>query len=367
VKKLRSLIDTDILFVLPSFHTNLFYALKALNSRGYGVNLLCERRRDGGEDFVSSHTLLDQGTATLEDVSSLFGRLRPGLVVIRKSGRLSQLAHRICLLRRLRMVGYDQRPYLRPRHPGQIIHGALKGRPMRRFTPVHGLSGRPDPLAVYIPFPVEPLPSGTNRDYAPGGTVRILCVAKLTERRKNHFLLLRALEPLASKFDFRVTLVGSSNLDIGNPDPAHFEALKEYATHGALAGRVEIQKDVPFAEMPHIYRNHDICVLPSHGEPLGTAPLEAMSQGCAAVISSDSGSAYYVQSGLDAGLPCGAVFPTNEIEPLQQALSDLMYDPDRLARYGENAAELTRHEFAPDKFATRFKSLMSRGYKNLIQ
>jgi glycosyltransferase involved in cell wall biosynthesis len=356
--------EKHILFVLPSFHTNLFYALKALSARSYGVSLLCERRRDGADDFIDTHTLLGQQAATLKDISSLFGQLRPDLVVIRKTGRLSQLAYRVGLLQRRNMVGYDQRPYLHPRHCGQIIHGVLKGRPMRRFTPVHGLRGRPDPRAAYIPFPVEPMPAGTSRDYAPSGSVRILCVAKLTERRKNHFLLLRALEPLASEFDFRVTFVGNSSLNIGNPDPPYFQALQDYAMHGFLSDRINIKLDVPFEHMTSIYQSHDICVLPSRAEPLGTAPLEAMGQGCAAIVSSDAGSAYYVQGAQEFGLPCGAVFESDNGKQLELELATLMADRDRLSFFGRNAAEWARREFSPELFAIRFHQFLDTPEKN---
>jgi glycosyltransferase involved in cell wall biosynthesis len=235
-----------------------------------------------------------------------------------------------------------------------VLSAPLKGRPIRRFTPVHGLSGRPDPRAAYIPFPVEPMPPGTERSYAPGGVVRILCVGKLTERRKNHFLLLRALEPLAQQFDFRVTLVGSSSLDIGNPDPEYFQSLQDYARQGPLAERMEIVTDVPFSEMPTIYRNHDLCVLPSRAEPLGTAPLEAMAQGYAAIISSDAGSAYYVLSGADAELPCGAVLEGGHQQALCRTMGDTFLHLETLASVGRNAAKWARMEFSLRRFVERF-------------
>jgi len=344
----------DILFVLPSYHTNLYYALKALRQAGHRTHLVCAKGHDGASAITDTHTLVDQGHLTHRDAAALMRRINPNLVIIRKTGRLSKLMHRVGVLQRRKLIGYDQRPYLRPRHLGQVAHGVLNGRPIRRFTPVHGLAGRPDPRAAYIPFPVEPMPAGAERSYAPNGVVRILCVGKLTERRKNHFLLLRALEPLASRFDFHVTIVGSSSLDIGNPDPEYFKTLQDYARHGRLADRTEIVTDVPFSEMPAIYRNHDICVLPSRAEPLGTAPLEAMAQGCAAVVSSDAGSAYYVESGKEAALPCGAVFPSGDEDALSGMLVELMAAAETLQTLGCNAAEWTRLEFGMTNFVESF-------------
>jgi glycosyltransferase involved in cell wall biosynthesis len=204
------------------------------------------------------------------------------------------------------------------------------------------------------------MPHSEGREYAPGGTVRILCVAKLTEERKNHFLLVRALEPLAADFDFEVTFVGGSTQHIKNSRLDVLEALQDYATNGPMAPRVSIRKDVAFVEMNEIYRNHDICVLPSRAEPLGTAPLEAMAQGCAAIISSDSGSAYYVQSSIEAGRPCGAIFATNDPTALRDVLANLISDMDELRKYGHNAVKWTRSEFSPSLFSERAKKVFNR-------
>jgi len=347
----------NILLVLPSFHTNLYYALKALYEAGHRVHLVCTRRNEGAEAFIDTHTIIEQDAATFRDVAALVARLSPDLVVIRKTGRLSKLVHRACLLQRRKAIAYDQRPYLQPRHRAQVIHGVLKGRPMHRITPVHGLagSGRPDPRATYLPFPVEAMPEHVERDYAPGGTIRILCVGKLTEERKNQFLLLRALEPFAANLDFRVTFVGSSSLNIQNPSVRHLNALHDYATNGPLATRVTITPDIPFSEMTGIYRTHDICVLPSRAEPLGTAPLEAMAQGCAAIVSSDAGSSYYVQGAAEAGLPCGAVFESGDQEALRRTLGDTFYHIETLANLGRNAAKWARLEFSLLRFVERFR------------
>jgi glycosyltransferase involved in cell wall biosynthesis len=317
-------------------------------------------RRAGAEEVSETHLIVDQDQMTRRDASELLRSLNPDLVIVRKTGRLSNLMSWVSMLQRRKVVGYDQRPYLRPRHFTKILRGALKGRPTHRFTPVHGLTGTPDPWAAYIPFPVEPMPAGTSRTYFRGGTVRILCVAKLAQRRKNQFLLLRALEPLASEVAFHVTFVGSSTLDTRHPDLEHFQALKEYATHGPLAKSMQIQTDVPFAEMPLIYRNHDICVLPSREEPLGTAPLEAMGQGCAAIISSDAGSAYYVKSAELAGLPCGAVFGTDDEAALRNALAGLVQNRLEMARLGQNALRWTRQEFSEEKFVRNWQDFVSK-------
>ncbi len=347
----------NLAFVLPGYHTNLFYAFRALEQAGHRCHLLCPT--NGRNDFIESYHVFDRDRINYNEIARVMNEINPDLVIIRKTPRLSKLAHRACLFQQRKFIGYDLRPYMRPRHLAQVLHGVIAGRPMRRFTPVHGLAGRPDARAKYIPFPVEALPDGAKRDYVPNGTVRVLCVAKLGQQRKNQFLLLRALEPLALRTDFRVTFVGTSSLDFRNADPAYYSALQRYATDGLLAGRVEIRTDVPFKDMPSIYRTHDVCVLPSRAEPLGIAILEAMAQGCAAVVSSDAGSAFYVKSAELAGSPCGTVFATDNDVALRHTLEHLLTNHSDIIRLGQNSILWARKEFSEEIFIKIWQQMVS--------
>jgi len=351
----------NITFVLPFYHTNLYAAFNALSDAGHQIHLICATDRDNVSKAVSTYTVIDPNSITLRKSHQMLRQLNPDLLIIRKTNPLSKLMYQASLLQRRRVISYDLRPYMHPRHFGKVLHGMLNSRPSRRLTPVHGLPehGRPDPRATYLPFPVDTMPDNLTRDYAPNRVIRILCVAKLAQRRKNHFLLLNALKPLAKQFDFRVTFVGSSSLDTRYPDPETYEALHRYAIKGELADRVIIKPDIPFHDMPSIYRANDICVLPSSKEPLGIAPLEAMAQGCAAIVSSDAGSAYYIVSGQNAGLPCGAIFQSGNEVSLRDQLTEIMSSPEKLRTLGRNAAEWTRREFSPDVFVKRFNSLLS--------
>jgi len=346
---------TRVLFVLPWFHTNLHYALSALVRCGVEPVLLV---REGGRGGVDGVRIIEAPSPRLDlaEARRLVRAERPDLVVIRKTRGLARPVHLAALMQRVPAVGYDQRPILAPRPPLHSARGLFKGRPRRRFTPVYGLPGRrrADPTAFYLPFPVASAPVGAARRWAPDGVVRVLCVAKLAEARKNHRVLIRALERLADDIPITLTLAGSSSLTIGAPDAELVDWLRAYPATGALGARVTVLEDVPFAAMPEVYARHDVCVLPSSREPLGTAPLEAMGQGCAALVSAECGSAWYVQGATEAGLPCGEVFAPRDVEALVVALRRTVSPPDRLARLGANAMAWTRQEFSEDRFAERF-------------
>lgn len=351
-----------VLFVLPRFHTNLHYALTALVRCGVEPVLLVREEGRGGVDGVRI-IAAPRARLGLAEARGVLRAERPDLVVIRKTRGLARPVHLAALLGGVPSVGYDQRPLLSPRPPLHGPRGMLQGRPRRRFTPVHGLPrphARPDPTASYVPFPVATPEDATARSWAPGGVVRLLCVAKLAEARKNHHLLIRALERLADQAPFTLTLVGSASLQIGAPDPRLLGWLRAYPRTGAIGHRVRVLEDVPFERMADLYAGHDVCILPSSSEPLGTAPLEAMGHGCAALVSEQCGSAWYVAGAAEAGLPCGEVFPVDDEAGLIEALRPIAAAPERLAALGGNAVRWTRQEFADEVFACRFLALAAR-------
>ena len=350
-----------VLFIVPRFHTNLFHAVKALRLAGTEVHLYCREQAALEDHSFVKPTLIDTRNTTWSQTRRILTSIDPDLVVIRKVGRFSKVAFWVCVAQRRRVVAYDQRPLLWPRTLRKVAYDVLRGRPMHRITPVCGLKApgsHSDRFATYLPFPVEATIDEDRRIYAPGGTVRIVCVGKLAEPRKNHFLLLRALEGLADKFAFTVTLVGATRLNIKHGSSEYLASLYAYAKEGALADRLTIRADVPFQEMANIYGQHDICVLPSESENLGTSPLEAMSHGCVAIVASDSGCAGYFQD-----TDCGLIFPTKNQSALTAVLARLLAEPEEIARMGRNAARYAKEEFSLETFARRFFALAASRQK----
>jgi glycosyltransferase involved in cell wall biosynthesis len=344
-----------VLFLLPRFHTNLFHAIAALRERGHDVMLCCVEQGP-----IEDYRSLVPEILMPDDLrwAAVFRRLRifgPDIVIIRQTeGRWRRFAYLARLLG-IPAVGYDQRALDRPRSIQRRLRDWFRGRPILRFTPVLGerLAARRDAQAFYLPFPVR-AEDGT-RSYVPDGVVRVLCVGKLNQPRKQHFLLIEALEALAPRHRFALTLIGSSAYRASGGTPAYYERLCEYARSGALASVTALRADVPFREMPAVYRAHDICVLPSRSEPLGTAPLEAMAHGCVPVLSDECGSAGYVDPG-----ETGLIFRADDGQALRELLDGLLGDPARIARMGRAAAARAADEFSPSRFIERFEALCTR-------
>lgn len=342
----------SIAILVPRFHTNLYYAVRALVDAGHEVHLIC-RDDKGIEDHSIIRPIYPDRPVSFSSAFALLRRLAPDLLIIRDTAGLSRHFFAASMLCGYRPIGYDQNPHYRRRSVRKMLSGFLRGRPVRRITPVLGLdrSGPPDRFSSYVPFPVE-RPTGGVREYVPGGVVRILCVGKLSQKRKNQLLLVEALAPLRQTGHFTLTLVGSSRLDVDQGSEAYRDALMSHARSGPLSGKISILADVAFRDMPAIYASHDVCVLPSESEPLGTAPLEAMSYGCVPVISMDCGSAGYID-----GKDCGFIVKAGDVESLARVLKPLIENPERIARLGQRARVVIEEEFSGVGFVEKIEKL----------
>ncbi|SNR80745.1 glycosyltransferase family 4 protein [Puniceibacterium sediminis] len=345
-----------VLFVVPRFHTNLFFATRALIDAGHRVTVLAASESVGMEDhsIVEPQVLGDSpGRA---EVAGLLRSAAPDLILLRNSGGLSRQVARAGRDLQLRVVGYDLRPMTQVRSLRKRVSLWMQGRPWQRVTPVPGLDADAprDGGAFYLPWPTAalPLPAGAERD--PASTpVRILCVGKLAQVRKNQHLLIAALKSLGGGARVRLTLVGSTSHDISGADSDHEAALRAEA---AACDWIDILGNVPFAGMAQLYAAHHICVLPSVGEPLGIAPVEGMAYGTVPVISTDSGSAGYVTEGRD-----GLRVEMGRSGALEAALEPLVSSPELRMRMSGAARRTAATELSPARFVQRIEALLALG------
>lgn len=356
-----------IVFALPAYHFNLDSALRALQARGHKVSILIP-----DEDSLGRLTQINLESIKVIRLKlkqqmffELYQRLSdeaPDAVIIRRTPRLSKDLLLAAAFLRIPCFGYHQRPASQIPRSYFRLRQFLRREPVRSFTPVKGLSKAPtvhNPWDTYIPFPVAPGPVRLESSYAPNGVVRILCVAKLAERRKNISLLISVLEKLAPERKFHLTISGASSLKIGNPDPELLDWTRRYPAEGKIGNRVTILEDVPYSEMTNLYRSHDLFVLPSRNEPCSVSPVEAMAQSLPAVVADDNGIAGVFSDAQSVGMPCGAIFETNNSSSLLTVIRDLISEPGKLAQLGKNGHDWSRHELSGGRFVERFEALIN--------
>jgi len=151
----------------------------------------------------------------------------------------------------------------------------------------------------------------------------------VVSRRKDQAVLLRAL-PLVPR-PVTVVLLG-----IG-PDP-------ELARLAAAAPAHHVAF-VPFRRDPlPFYRLFDVAALPTPGEGLPQALLEAMALGIPVVASAVGGNAELVTDGVD-----GLLVPPRQPAAFARALAALLADPARRAALGEAGRRTVRERFTLER------------------
>lgn len=344
-----------LLFVVPRFHTNLFFATRTLIEAGHEVRVLAVSGAKS-EDHRHVQPQVMGRDPDPREVAEALRAARPDLILLRTAPALSARVAREARRQRLRVVGYDLKPMTQLRSLRKRLSLRLRGLPWERVTPVRGLD-RDAPVdhgAHYLPWPTAalPLPGGIERDQA-AGPVRVLCVGKLAQVRKNQHLLIEALEALGGGAKARLTLVGSSSQSAAGADDAHYRRLLAAAERHDWIGILE---DQSFAGVAELYATHHLCVLPSVGEPLGVAPVEGMAYGTIPVISTQSGSAGYVTPGMD-----GCRVDMDRPDALREVLAPLLEDAALRQRLSEGARHTAETELSPERFLQRIDTLMGRG------
>lgn len=165
---------------------------------------------------------------------------------------------------------------------------------------------------------------------------------------KNHVSLLRSFAGLAA--DFNHDLVFAGPADQRFPDQA-----RELASQLGLLGRVRFLDWVPEEDLPALYNQADLVVLPSVIEGFGLPALEAMA--CATPVIAANNSSF-PEVIANAGL---LVDPT-DINSLQAAIARLLSTPS-LSRHLSHAGRQRAAHFTWDATASRIRRL----YQALFQ
>jgi len=184
------------------------------------------------------------------------------------------------------------------------------------------------------------LPPGVNlgdfhplADRAPGQDAYILCVARLSDPRKNIGLLLEAFAklPESVRGNTRLVLAGSSA-----PPAAVWQR----------AGVLGIRERVTFVERPdqdalvRLYQGASVFALPSDEEGFGMVLLEAMACGVPVVSTRSGGPDGIITDGVD-----GYLVPLDDAPALSDRLARLLQDSTRNIDMGRRARQTIEERY----------------------
>ncbi len=119
----------------------------------------------------------------------------------------------------------------------------------------------------------------------------------------------------------------------------------------------KFQRDVSFTglrdDIPAILSSTDIFVMPSHSEGLSNSIMEAMSSGCACVVSQVGGNTYLVQNSVS-----GFHYPAGDREALRSHVKRLIDDPAKRKQLGEAARKRIEEVFDWKVVGKQYKELL---------
>ncbi len=185
-------------------------------------------------------------------------------------------------------------------------------------------------------FPAAPI--------ADGGPLRVICVARLIER-KGQAHLIEAVHRLAAEgCAIELELVGEGDAR---------RAYEELARRLGVAERITFAGYVPRERIAAHYAAAHVFVLPSYNEGMSVATLEAMAAGLPALITRTGGAEELVVEG-----ETGHIFEWSDVDALSAHLRRLALDRDLARRMGAAARERAR-SFSWDRAAAQYLELFA--------
>jgi glycosyltransferase involved in cell wall biosynthesis len=175
------------------------------------------------------------------------------------------------------------------------------------------------------------------------GPLKLLCVARLIERKGQHHLI-EAVKRLTDQgIDVTLDLVGTGDARSAN---------ETQAARLGLGDRIRFLGYVPREEIARHYAAAHVFVLPSYNEGMSVALLEAMASRLAVVVTPTGGTQELVEDGVT-----GKIFNWADVDHLTTLLRGLAVDRSTVRRMGE-ASRLRAASFSWDRAANRYLEVL---------
>lgn len=371
------------LFLTYRFHPNKTFMVKSLLDHGHGVHFFVRQMHPLERHDVIQPTKIEYSPLYLflkkiagarpgpSRFDWLYGfprplayanrirKLRPDIAVIQNPNEVFALiTAMIAALLGIKTVFFVDRP----------LHGIVRSRwkvwILDRLSHawIGPVLGEPEkyrilsPKAHYLPLPIERQIS-SSREYFAGDRVNIILVAKLGMERKGHRLVLQAIRDLLKEgHALSLLIVGTLGDKPGKMRKIHddyYRSLQDYVKKEDLENIVRFRADIPITDVFKEYLGADIFVMPSIGEPVGFALLEAMAHGLPVIASDTTGARCYMEDGES-----GYVVKTGSTDDLTKKLRFLVSDRARIREMGKRSLELTAEHHDPEVFYGRFMAIV---------
>ena len=202
-----------------------------------------------------------------------------------------------------------------------------------------------DPVRTEVVYNGVPLERFHTRPAIPAGDPPILITVASLRPIKGHRVLLEAASRLAERgVDFRLKIVG---------DGPERENLERISLGLGLSGQISFlgERD----DIPSLLSGADLFVLPTTGrEGLGIAALEAMASGLPVVASRLGGLPELIRHDRT-----GLLVPPGDPGALEEAIREILSDPNRAATLGREGRERAL-SFSADAMVRKVEAIYRR-------
>jgi glycosyltransferase involved in cell wall biosynthesis len=202
--------------------------------------------------------------------------------------------------------------------------------------------------ATVLPMPYDDTKFVASPPPAPGPPV-IACVGRFIERKGQKYLLQACAIMRDQGIDFRLLLVGDGPMR---------GLLEQLSARLSLSDRVKFTGNVPHRDIPALYRDTTVAVLPSvrdwkgEVEGLGMVLAEASACGRAVVGTDLAGVKDAIKDGEN-----GLLVPPADAQALAAALERVLTEPGLALRLGEAGPRFAQEHFSPASQSRKLAAL----------
>lgn len=300
------------------------------------------------------------GVPPLFKLAKYIKEFEPDIAIIRERSIYTICMNAICRHYHIPTILYNLSPVWDKPKKMDLAHKIVwKLTPKYRMTPTNlvgidftGLVK--DEYGYWAPFLMEPQAAPEERTYFANNRINIFCIGKYQER-KNHQMMIEAVEELLPKYDLHLTIAG----EISNAfHEKYYQKVVTYVKNHQLEDRVTFLVNLNRQQVSEEYKNADLYVVPSTGEPASITVIEAMAHSIPAISGTDNGTASYIDYGKT-----GYVFEDNDKEDLKDKLEKIICDKDNLKKMGAAGYQHVKDNFQFKNYYKRIEEIQER-WKN---
>lgn len=295
------------------------------------------------------------GVPPLIKLAKYIKEFHPDLAIIRERSVYTICMNAICRIYKIPTIIYNLSPVWDKPKKMDLAHKIVwKLTPMYRITPTNlvgidftGLVK--DENAYWAPFLMEPQVSPEEKTYFAGDRINVFCIGKYQER-KNHQMMIEAVEELLPKYNLHLTIAG----EISNHfHEDYYNRVREYVMQHHLEDKVTFLINLDREAVYEQYKKADVYVVPSTGEPASITVIEAMAFSVPAISGSDNGTASYIDYGKT-----GYVFEDNNKKDLIDKLEKVICSRDNIMKMGAAGYRHVKDNFQFENYYGQIQKIL---------